>query len=90
MRVVTTPESRLELSRALGLIAEALDILDEIGAPGEIGGTLDLAASRLQDHIDREDSVATGVEALIAQLQGELNDVRLSDGRARSPWALPR
>lgn len=88
MRLVTTPESRLELSRALRLMAEALDILDELGAPGEIGGTLDLAASRLQNILEREDGAAIGADTLTVQLKRELNDVWPGD--EPSPWDLRR
>ena len=70
MRLVTTPESRLELSRALRLMSEALDILDELGAPGDIGGILDLAVARLAKLLDRKDPFATAPRNLLPSSSG--------------------
>lgn len=89
MRLVTTPESRLELSRALRLMSEALDILDELGAPGDIGGILDLAVARLAKLLDRKDPFATGAQEFIAQLERELGMVRPRGTRELSPWEAP-
>ncbi len=48
MRLLHTPESKLKLSEALRQMSDALDILDDLGAPGEIGTSLDLAVARLE------------------------------------------
>lgn len=79
MRLTLTARSRLELSRALRLTKEALEILDELHAPGEIGATLDLAASKLHNLLS-QDQTETEVQALIGQLERELNA-----GSARLP-----
>ena len=39
------------LSSALVRMSEALRMLDEAGAPGEIGGCLDLAIARLEEQL---------------------------------------
>lgn len=43
-----------ELSKAFTLMAGALQILDEVGAPGEIGSHLDLALARLRSILGLE------------------------------------
>lgn len=63
MRLVTTSESRLELSKALQFMTKALDILDQLGVPGEIGSTLDLAAARLTKFF-ADDPAGDGVQKL--------------------------
>lgn len=89
MRLITTPESRPELSKALRLMAEALDILDDLGAPGEIGSMLDLAFARLEQLLDRDDEAVSGVERLMSQLEGELTAAHASSECAPSPWDIP-
>lgn len=39
------------LNRAAALIREALDILDDGGAPADIGAHLDLALSRIEERL---------------------------------------
>lgn len=41
------------LNEALDLMTTALDLLDQDGSVGSIGAQLDLARSRLSDHIER-------------------------------------
>lgn len=48
MPILVTPESELRLSKALGNMVEALGILDDLDAPGEIGRLLDHAIVRLE------------------------------------------
>jgi hypothetical protein len=52
-----TPTSTREpqLARVLAMMATCLDILDDNGAPADIGAHLDLARSRLLQHLGRPD-----------------------------------
>lgn len=87
MHLITTPESRLELSRALRFMTEALDILDEFDAPGEIGSMLDLAVARLERILDYDDQAATGVQMLMYPLEREFNAPASSVCKP-SPWDI--
>lgn len=71
-------------------MTEALDILDELGAPGEIGSTLDLAASRLEKFLDRDDQAAAGVQLLITQLKREFQIAPTRNERKHSPGTFLR
>lgn len=51
-----TPQSRLVLAKALDQMTAALEFLDEVGAPGEIGATLELAIARLRQTLGRENN----------------------------------
>ncbi len=89
MRLIATPESRLELSKALRFMTEALDILDKVEAPGEIGSTLDLAAARLEKFVSHDDQAAPAVERLISQLEREFQTApTITEGKP-SPWDNP-
>lgn len=48
------PEIDTPLARPLNLIVEAIQLLDDVGAPGEIAAYLDLAMHRLRQEIFRE------------------------------------
>ena len=85
MRLITA-ESRLELSRALHLMTEALDILDELRAPGEIGSILDLAATQLEKILDHDKRAAPAVQTLMFQLERELAAAPGSSISKPSPW----
>lgn len=89
MHLIISPESRLELSRALRLMTDALDILDEVEAPGKIGSTLDLAVVRLEKFLARDRPADLGAQRLISQLQHELGACRAGDERKPSPWDDP-
>ena len=41
-----------ELNRALSLVEEALTIVDNVGAPAEIGATLDHVCNQLRSLLD--------------------------------------
>ena len=90
MRLIPTPESRLELARAARLMARALDILDEVRAPGEIGSMLDLAMVRLERCLDHDDRATAGVKTLMAQLEREFAAAPAGGDDVPSPWQLPR
>jgi hypothetical protein len=53
-----SPPSEAMLIKALERMAEALEILDQLGAPGEIGSTLDLAIARLRKLFGRDIDLA--------------------------------
>lgn len=84
MRLVTTPEARLQLTKALGMMTNALDILDSYDAPGEIGSTLDLAIVRLERAVGQDDHRPTAIHHLISQLEREL-----AAAHAGSAWLCP-
>lgn len=60
--------ARQLLSRALFQLTEALEILDSVGAPGDIGSHLDLAIARLERQLGVEGSMAAQVDDLFARL----------------------
>lgn len=84
-----TYQSRLLLAKALDQMAAALEILDEIGAPGEIGATLDLAIARLRQALGQEDGGNSGMQALFSQLEGELSRIHGGPGALPNPWEIP-
>jgi hypothetical protein len=87
-QMLTAPQSKLMLSKALNLMTSALELLDELGAPGEIGAALDLAIAKLVK-LGQEDHAPTGVQAVIAQLEHELTlDVAAGTSRP-NPWKIP-
>ena len=86
MRLATTPESMVELSKALRLMTDALVILDDLGVPAEIGGMLDLAAVRLGKVLVPADGAKTDVEHQIARLERELGMARPRGQHEASPW----
>ena len=91
MRFITTPEHRLGLESAVRLMSEALAVLDELDAPGEIGSMLDLAVARLEKFRDQDDQAMTGVKAMMCQLEEEFAAAAAtapcSDSKP-NPWAL--
>lgn len=86
MRLITTPESRLELSKALRLMTQALDVLDEIAAPCEIGSYLDLAVTRLENLLGHDEEATGGVQELMAKLEREYLISRGESELQPSPW----
>ena len=89
MRIETTPQSRLELLRALRLMTEALAILDEVRAPGEIGSMLDLAIVRLDQRLGSGGEAAAELETLACNLEREFTDAPASNEQMPSPWEMP-
>lgn len=88
MQILTTAESRFERSKALGLMSQARDILDDLRAPGPIGSTLDLAIARLEKFLGHDDQSA--VQALNAQLEREYIRPHADHERITNPWEIPR
>lgn len=89
MQFITTPESRLELSRAMSLMSQALEILDELHAPGEIGSMLDLAVARLQKVLDLDDQAPAAMEALMIELEREFIGATAASECNPNPWKIP-
>lgn len=87
MQLFSTPEGHVKLSEARRLMNQALDILDELGEPGDIGSHLDLAICRLENHLGHDVPGASGANALRAALEAELNS-STGAGSTRFPWQL--
>ena len=51
MQLLTTPDRQVQLAKVRRMMDDALDILDEIGAPADVGSHLDLAICRLEQHL---------------------------------------
>lgn len=88
MQVLTTSESNLELSRALQQMQAALEILDELGAPGHIASHLDLAICRLEQALGMGPHAQTSVQTMISQLENELADGPSAPEIQANPWEL--
>lgn len=89
MHLIATLESRLEFSRALRLMTDALDILDEFHAPGVIGSMLDLAIAKLERFLDEDDQAASDVHMLKSKLEREFVDTSVVGERKPIPWEIP-
>ena len=72
MEVLNTPESQSKLAQALQQMSAALEILDDLDAPGEVGSHLDLAICRLEQHLGLDSPATTGAGALFVSLEEEL------------------
>jgi hypothetical protein len=88
MGLVTTPEARLQLTRALGMMTNALEILDTHDAPGEIGSTLDLAIARLERAIGQDDRRPAGDHHLTFELKWELAVAHAGSTPQPCPWEI--
>lgn len=87
MRLLITTETKLQLAVALRHMVDALDILDEVNAPGEIGSTLDLAIARLDEAIGRGGGQSS-VQVLVDQLEREMS-IRVAESEPNpSPWEI--
>lgn len=84
-----TTQSKLVLANALDQMEAALEILDEVEAPGGVGATLDLAIARLRQMLEQEDEGAGGSQAFFAQLEVELSRIFGPRGAAPNPWEIP-
>jgi hypothetical protein len=78
-----------ELARALDQMEAALEILDEMEAPGDIGATLDLAIARLRQMLRRAEENASGFQTVFDQLETELSRGLGLTGTAPNPWKIP-
>lgn len=79
-----TGESRQNLTLALRLMTEALDILDASHAPGEIGSILDLAIVRLGETLVQ--GATPDAQTLLVELKREFTIVDAEVGHKPSPW----
>lgn len=84
-----TPQSRLLLTKALELMNAALEILDEIDAPGEIGATLDLAIAKIRKALGRDEGGEIGMEELFLQVHDEMMRTQARSGVGSNPWEIP-
>lgn len=88
MRLYNSPEATVGLAEALRHMSDALFILDQLDAPGEIGTGLDLAIDRLARSL-RQEPVAPGpVHELLRQLEQEFIAVHESHRSSPSPWKI--
>jgi hypothetical protein len=84
---IPTSQPKPRLAKALEQMTTALEILDEIGAPGEIGATLDLAIARLRQMLGRDGD--SGMMALFSQLEDELSRIQGGFDTPPNPWEIP-
>lgn len=84
---VQTAQPRL--AKALEQMEAALEILDEMEAPGDIGATLDLAIVRLRQALEQEGEEAGGFREFYAQLEIELSRIFARPGASPNPWEIP-
>ncbi|MDP9423684.1 MAG: hypothetical protein M3Q19_12790 [Pseudomonadota bacterium] len=88
MEVLITSESELELARALRNMRAALDILDDIDAPGDIAWHLDLAICRLEKILGTGSYAQTSVQSLISQVEDEFATGPGEVDAETDPWEL--
>lgn len=81
----SNPEVRPELSRALDQMVDALEILDELEAPGDIGSHLDHAIARLEAMLGLAHQ-PTRAKALLARLSEASSASDADLGSSVSPW----
>jgi hypothetical protein len=86
MQILSTPESRVQLSEALDHMATSLRILDELNVPGEIGAILDLAISRLEIALEINEA-PTEVRSMRDRLEEEFSASSLEPARP-NPWEI--
>jgi hypothetical protein len=77
-----------QLSRALTQMTEALHILDELVAPGELGSHLDLAIAKLGDELGLENHMPVSIEALVGRLTADPYLTGHEAGEPPSPWEI--
>lgn len=86
MHTLAIPEPETLLAGAMDLMAEALELLDDIGAPGEIGANLDLAMTRLENVLGR-DQESTAAPSVVAGLECEAASDK-SGCPVSNPWRV--
>lgn len=75
-------------AKALEQMNRALAILDELGAPGEIGCHLDLAIARLEEQLNLEHRTAGPVERLVARRAPEPAVAGAGATQLPNPWPV--
>jgi hypothetical protein len=86
MQILSTPESRVQLSQALDHMAASLRILDELDIPAEVGAMLDLAISRLEAALEVNEA-PTEIRAMIDRLEEEFS-ASSADAAKPNPWEI--
>lgn len=71
MRLLTSPDAMVGLAEALGNMSNALFILDELDAPGEIATSLDLAIGRLSRLLRQGPEERAPVHRMLEKLERE-------------------
>lgn len=89
MHHIISRQTRPELQKALRLMTDALDILDDLRAPGVIGSTLDIAIARLEEVLGHGDHEENDLETLNIQVKRELSTGSTSSEPKPSPWEIP-
>lgn len=89
MRLLLATASAAHLAEARRHMTEALEILDGLDAPGEIGTLLDLAIVRLEKIAGAGNRTETTVQRLIDQLEQELAVGTEATEGETDPWAMP-
>jgi hypothetical protein len=84
MQILSTPESRIQLSEALEHMAASLRILDELNIPAEVGAILDLAISRLEAAL-KVNEAPTDVRFMLDRLEEEFSGSP-ADPANPNPW----
>lgn len=86
MQILSTPESRVQLSQALDHMAASLRILDELDIPAEVGAMLDLAISRLEAAL-KANEAPTEIRAMIDRLEEEFS-ASSAELAGPNPWEI--
>jgi hypothetical protein len=86
MQILSTPESRVQLSKALDHMATSLRILDELNVPAEVGAILDLAISRLEAALEVHEA-PTEVRSMLVQLEKEFSASSAEPAKP-NPWEI--
>ena len=73
MCTANTPENEQRLFKALQHMTGALEILDSVRAPGEIGARLDLAVARLRTLLGKDHGIGEEIGALMELQPRRLN-----------------
>jgi hypothetical protein len=81
-----SPQLQPLLLKALSQMTEALGILDDLDAPGDIGSHLDLAISRLERQLGLENHLAASIGTLVTRLAEDRSAVEAGSGELSSPW----
>lgn len=85
MLLHNSPEANVKLGEALRHMSDALFILDELDAPGEIGTGLDLAIAHLSQFLRQEPDERGAVHRMMRELEREFVAIRESHPSSPGP-----
>lgn len=86
MKILSTPETQVQLSEALDHMAASLRILDDLDIPAEVGAILDLAISRLEAALEANEA-PTEVQAMMHRLEEEFSASAIQPAKP-NPWEV--